>query len=62
MNGTHPEYHPGDIAPEADAIPLTEADRKSAVKRVLMRRASNAYRGDAGAINVYVGLYATTPS
>ncbi len=62
LSGTHPEYHPGDIAPEEDAIPLTEADRKSAVKRTLVRRASSAYRSDSSAMNVYVGLESTTPS
>ena len=62
LNGTHPEYYPGDIAPEDDATPLTEADRKSAVKRVLVRRASSAYRSDAGGVNVYVGLDSATSS
>ena len=57
LRGTHPEYYPGDIAPGEDAIPLTEADRRSANKRALMRRESSAYRGGEGdAVRVYVGV------
>jgi hypothetical protein len=57
LHGTHPEYYPGDIAPDEDAIPLTEADRRSANKRALMRRESSAYRGGEGnAVRVYVGV------
>jgi hypothetical protein len=63
LSGTHPEYYPGDIAPEEDAVPLTEADRRSANKRTLMRRESSAYRGGEGdAVRVYVGADSTAPS
>jgi hypothetical protein len=59
LRGTHPEYYPGDIAPDEDAIPLTEADRRSTNKRALMRRESSAYRGGEGdAVRVYVGASA----
>lgn len=60
LRGTHPEYYPGDIAPDEDAVPLTEADRRRANKRTLMRRESSAYRGGEGdATRVYVGLDST---
>lgn len=38
LSGAHPEYHPGDIVPEEDATPLTELDRKSTNKRLLLLR------------------------
>ena len=56
LAGNHSEYTPGDIAPDADAVPLTEADRKSANKRLLQRRDASAYRGGATQkATVYVG-------
>jgi len=57
LKGTHPEYTPGDIAPDVDAVPLSEADRKSANKRLLQRRDTSAYRGgEAHTASVYVGI------
>ena len=59
LSDAHPEYHPGDIPPEEDATPLTELDRKSTDKRVLVVRASSAYRGgEARSARVYVGVSA----
>lgn len=56
LRGTHPEYYPGDIAPDALAIPLTSADRESPNKRALIHRASSAYRGgEASQVSVYIG-------
>jgi len=60
LSDAHPEVHPGDISPEEDATPLTELDRKSTNKRLLVMRTSSAYRGgEAQSARVYVGVSAT---
>lgn len=57
LSGTHPEYLPGNIAPEEDATPLTERDRESGQKRLLVMRTPTAYRGGEARIPaVYVGV------
>lgn len=57
LNGTHPEYLPGHIRPEEDATPLTERDRESGRKHLLVMRTPTAYRGgEARMPAVYVGV------
>lgn len=56
LQGTHPEYYPGDIPPGASAIPLTVVDHASSNKRALIRRESTAYRGgETSDVSVYIG-------
>lgn len=55
LNGTHPEYYPGDIPPDDNATPLTERDRLSAKRRLVIARTSGTYRDGTG-IPVFVGV------